>query len=97
MHELNRHGTLADRRGNAFDRAGADVSGREDTGPAGLQQERLPTASPVGEPRQSRTCLDEALGVPLDFRREPFSPWECPNETEQRRGRDRLNFPGLRC
>ena len=62
MHELNRHGTLADRRGNAFDRAGADVSGGEDTGPAGLQQERLPTASPVGEPRQSRTSLTKPLG-----------------------------------
>jgi hypothetical protein len=38
--ELNGGGAFADGRGDAFDRAVADVAGREHPGQAGLQQQR---------------------------------------------------------
>ena len=42
MDELDRHRALADRRGDALDRAGAHVARGEHARAAGLEQERLP-------------------------------------------------------
>ena len=39
VHELNRHGTLANRRGHAFQAFGPDIAHREYPRQAGLQQE----------------------------------------------------------
>jgi hypothetical protein len=45
--ELDRHRPLADRRGDALDRAGAHVPRREHAGPAGLQQDGDTGGSPM--------------------------------------------------
>src|SRR2546422_815098 len=85
MHELDGHRPLADRGSDAFDRVGPHVAGREYAGAAGLEQKRLPLAGPVRGLRQRRTGHDEALGVPLDLRREPVGPWYRADKAEHRR------------
>src|SRR5881628_1124067 len=95
MHELNRHRALADGRGDAFDRVGSHITRSEHTGAAGLEQKRLPLAGPVRGLRQRRTGHDEALGVPLDLRREPVGPWYRADKAEHRRRLHRPLLPGL--
>src|SRR5438552_1488477 len=95
MHELDGHRALADRGSDAFDRVGPHVAGREYAGAAGLEQKRLPLAGPVRGLRQRRTGHDEALGVPLDLRREPVGPWYRADKAEHRRRLHRPLLPGL--
>ena len=47
VHELHRHRAFTDGGSDAFDRAGSDVAGSEDTGAASLEQKRLAPRRPV--------------------------------------------------
>src|SRR5438132_4697986 len=95
MYELDRHRALADRGSDAFDRVGSHVAGREHAGAAGLEQKRLPLASPVRGLRQRWTGSDEPLVVPLDLRREPVGPRHRTDEAEHRRRLHRPLLPVL--
>jgi hypothetical protein len=65
--------SLANRRGDALDRAGADVAGGKDTRQGGLQPSRTVAAGG-----------DEAVGVEVDDAMEPIRVRTRADEYEQR-------------
>jgi hypothetical protein len=73
--ELDGGGAFADGRGDAFDRAVADVAGGEDAGQAGLQQQRWSVQGPaLGWPavaEQVAAGEQETPLVPVDGAGQP--------------------------
>src|SRR3954454_14729382 len=100
VHEGDRHGTLADGRGDPLDRVGAHVAGDEDAGQAGLQQVRVAVEVPAGGTaslaQQGGPGRDEAALVADDRAVEPPGARRPADEDEQVAGRQRLLLAGPR-
>ena len=82
MYEGHRHRSLADGRGDAFDRIGTDVAGSEYAWTASLQQEWLSAGSPMSRLCQSRAGPDKPLHVSINLCGQPVGSWHRPDELE---------------
>src|SRR5437764_10686928 len=89
VHELDGHGSLADRTGDAFDRPIANVPGDEHPGHARLQQERLAVGSPsrrwLPTVQHLAPGKDEARLVAEYGRLKPVGARGLADEYEERR------------
>ena len=65
MHELNRRRAVANGRGDAFDRAGAHIPGRERAGSARFEQKWLARGSPGSGACHIRSGPNEPFRIPL--------------------------------
>src|SRR5436309_5578844 len=86
VYEGDRHAPLADRRGDAFDRAEAHVAAREDPGHARLQEVRVPVLPPT--PARAQVGSREHVAAPVnsDLRGQPAGLRVGADEDEQAAG-----------
>src|SRR5260221_10929952 len=94
MDELNGHCPLADAGGDTLDGAVAHISGGEDTGDAGLQEERFALKRPalwrLSFVHQVGAGENVAFLVAFHYALQPTCTWLRANEDEQRGRRERL-------
>jgi len=83
MHEGDGHAAVADRRGDALDRAGADVAAGEDPGHARLEQVRVALERPAARRAHVGAREDVAALVQRDSVGKPAGVGVCADEDEE--------------